>query len=450
MNKRIIKQIIIALITLGIFSLIGGGIYLVHRPEATCFDGVQNQGEEGIDCGGPCISCELKYDPPIFVSEDPIILINENNRIDVLFKLINLSEDWGAKHLSYKVIFKGDNEAKQEFIKSGFILPHETRYFLASNLVLGFQPTNVDIEIIKEEINWAQPPEGVNLDLGDPFISSSVKMVKPETISGMAYNVYTFTKTLVPGMKDAEVFNLQKVLSLDPTVYSAGEITGYYGKLTEAAVMKFQKKYGIRVTGEVGPQTRAKLHELYGPQGSQKFIYIFTLNLKKGDKGDEVLNLQKALLLDSTVSPIGSITGNFDSITEKALEDFQLKHGLSVTGEVDANTRAKLNEIFGNSQGSVQLPTDQFESYEASLEVKGDIFNETPYNWRQGEILVILCDKDKKPISVGMTVLEGIHSKQTQSFVIRWREELPEGITICEKPVININILEEENAFLMP
>ena len=49
-----------------------------------------------------------------------------------------------------------------------------------------------------------------------------------------------------------------------------------------------------------------------------------------------------------------------------------------------------------------------------------------------------------------MTVLEGIHSKQTQSFVIRWREELPEGITICEKPVININILEEENAFLMP
>ena len=106
-------------------------------------------------------------------------------------------------------------------------------------------------------------------------------MVKPETISGMAYNVYTFTKTLVPGMKDAEVFNLQKVLSLDPTVYSAGEITGYYGKLTEAAVMKFQKKYGIRVTGEVGPQTRAKLHELYGPQGSQKFIYIFTLNLKK-------------------------------------------------------------------------------------------------------------------------------------------------------------------------
>ena len=25
--------------------------------EATCFDGIQNQGEEGVDCGGPCPAC---------------------------------------------------------------------------------------------------------------------------------------------------------------------------------------------------------------------------------------------------------------------------------------------------------------------------------------------------------------------------------------------------------
>ena len=450
MNRRIIKQIVIALVTLGIFSLIGGGIYLARRPAATCFDGIQNQGEEGIDCGGPCISCDLKYNPPISLAEEPILLINENNKIDVLFKIKNLSEDWGAKSLFYKVIFTGANEEKQQFIKSGFILPHEVRYFLASNLVLGFQPVNAEVEIIKGDIIWEQPPSGINLGLGDPFIASSVRMIKPEPVPGMAYNVYTFTKTLVPGMKDAEVFNLQKVLSLDPSVYPEGEITGYYGKLTEAAVMRFQKKYGIRITGEVGPQTRAKLHELYGPEGSKKFTYTFTLNLKKGDKGDEVLNLQRALLLDSTVAPIGSITGYFDAITEKALEDFQLKHGLSVTGEVEAGTRAKLNELFSDSASLIQLPADQLEAYEASLEVKGDIFNETPYNWRKGEVIIILCDKNKKPISVGATVLENIYSKQTQAFVIRWRKPLPEGVTICEKAVININILNKENAFLTP
>jgi hypothetical protein len=29
-------------------------------PEPTCFDQVQNQGEEDIDCGGPCIPCTVE------------------------------------------------------------------------------------------------------------------------------------------------------------------------------------------------------------------------------------------------------------------------------------------------------------------------------------------------------------------------------------------------------
>ena len=447
MNKRLKKQIIIALIVLGIFSAIGGGIYLTHKPEPTCFDEIQNQKEEGIDCGGPCISCDLKYNPPLSLAAAPILLTNENGKIDVLFKIINRSEQWGAKSFSYKVIFTGANGEKQEFIKSGFILPHEVRYFLVSNLTTGFQPLTADVEIIKEDISWELPPSGIDLSLGDPLILSNVKIVKPEPISQMAYNVYTFTKTLEPGMEDAEVFNLQKVLSLDPSIYPEGQITGYYGKLTEAAVMRFQKKYGIRITGEVGDQTRAKLNELYGP-GSQALTYNFTLHLKKGDRGDEVLNLQKALMLDSTVAPLGSITGYFDDITEKALEDFQLKHGLSVTGEVDAETRAKLNELFSNSSRSAnQELTDELEPYEASLEVSGSIYNKTPFNWRKGDVVIVLCDSNKKPIAAGSTVLENIYSEQTVNFVIRCRDPLPENISVCER-VVNINILDTTNAFL--
>ncbi len=30
--------------------------------DPTCFDGIQNQGEEGIDCGGPCAPCEYTYE----------------------------------------------------------------------------------------------------------------------------------------------------------------------------------------------------------------------------------------------------------------------------------------------------------------------------------------------------------------------------------------------------
>ncbi len=36
------------------FLLIGGFYYWFNLPEPSCFDGIQNQGERGVDCGGPC------------------------------------------------------------------------------------------------------------------------------------------------------------------------------------------------------------------------------------------------------------------------------------------------------------------------------------------------------------------------------------------------------------
>lgn len=450
MNKRLRKQIIIALVFLGIFSVIGGEIYLTHRAAPTCFDNKRNQGEEGVDCGGPCILCELKYNPPLSLADSPVLLVNLNNKVDILFKITNSNLEWGAKEFFYKVTLIGNNNEKQEFIKSGFIFPHEIRYFIVPNIAVAFEPSRVDIEILPETIAWNKPLPGIDLNLGDPFIVTNTKMIKPQPIPEVDYNVYTFTKTLVLGMRDAEVFNLQKVLKLDPTIYPEGEVTGYFGKLTEAAVKRFQKKYGIRITGQVGPQTRAKLHELYGPSDREPFSYTFTSTLKKGSEGIEVVNLQRALKLDSTTSPLGPITGYFGEITEKAVKDFQKKYGIKVTGEVGPLTRDKLNELFSKpSQTTTELLTEQLEPFEATLEVKGDVYNSTSYNWRKGTIAVILCDDKRKPVSVGMTVLEDIYSGKSSQFVIQWHQKLPDNITICEK-ITNVNILDEENVFLTP
>jgi len=37
---------------------------LVVTPKATCFDGIQNQGEAGVDCGGPCQACSDIIEKP--------------------------------------------------------------------------------------------------------------------------------------------------------------------------------------------------------------------------------------------------------------------------------------------------------------------------------------------------------------------------------------------------
>jgi len=64
------------------------------------------------------------------------------------------------------------------------------------------------------------------------------------------------------GMTGDDVKLLQEILATDPEIYPEGLITGYYGKLTEQAVKRFQKKAGLDQAGVVGPKTFAKINEL--------------------------------------------------------------------------------------------------------------------------------------------------------------------------------------------
>ena len=59
----------------------------------------------------------------------------------------------------------------------------------------------------------------------------------------------------------ADVAALQTAL-MNEGLYS-GEITGGFYSQTFASVKQFQEKYSIDSTGFVGPDTRAKLNELY-------------------------------------------------------------------------------------------------------------------------------------------------------------------------------------------
>jgi hypothetical protein len=78
-------------------------------------------------------------------------------------------------------------------------------------------------------------------------------------------------RTISPGVSNSEVRKLQELLAKDPSLYPEGMVTGYYGKLTQKAVERFQKKYGIVSSGtpestgfgKVGPKTLAKLKEVF-------------------------------------------------------------------------------------------------------------------------------------------------------------------------------------------
>lgn len=81
----------------------------------------------------------------------------------------------------------------------------------------------------------------------------------------------TFKYDLYKGSKSEDVPKLQKVLNLDGStvvscsgVGASGNETDYFGPATEAAVIKFQKKYNISpANGYVGIETRDVLNKIY-------------------------------------------------------------------------------------------------------------------------------------------------------------------------------------------
>jgi hypothetical protein len=70
------------------------------------------------------------------------------------------------------------------------------------------------------------------------------------------------TRDLQVGSRGSDVSALQLFLAEDPSIYPQAMMTGYFGSLTRAAVVRFQARYGIPQVGRVGPQTRAKINSL--------------------------------------------------------------------------------------------------------------------------------------------------------------------------------------------
>ena len=99
-----------------------------------------------------------------------------------------------------------------------------------------------------------------------PFQDQSQPISTPivaEITESLTNIVPKFTQILEPGMEGNEVRELQKFLSQFRDIYPEGLVNGYYGPLTEAAVMRCQQKFGLPVTGKIGPKTIAALNDLW-------------------------------------------------------------------------------------------------------------------------------------------------------------------------------------------
>ncbi len=140
---------------------------------------------------------------------------------------------------------------------------------------------------------------------------------------------------LKPGMTHADVKILQKNLKT-LGYFKQKNLTNYYGTVTEDAVKKFQKDFKLEVDGIVGKETIKYI--------TTKIAQINLVKQKEELERETAATLQKNLKALGLYN--GDITSKIDDLTIEALKAFQEKENLGVTGTLDKETLAKLDDLF--------------------------------------------------------------------------------------------------------
>lgn len=144
------KQIIVVVIVVSVLALIGTGIYFKYiRHQPTCFDDIQNQKEEGIDCGGPCLSCERLTIKDI-KTEWMNFLLLKDNRYDLAARLNNPNPNFGLSSFEYtfKLYDKSGNLIKEQK-GINFILPGQTKYLIEGNVSVTQEVDKIELVLEK-------------------------------------------------------------------------------------------------------------------------------------------------------------------------------------------------------------------------------------------------------------------------------------------------------------
>ncbi len=196
MTYRSIKQLIFGIFYFLILAALGGVIYfLFFYQTPSCFDNRKNQGEIGIDCGGPCVSCEIKTAKPLEVIWAKAFKIT-NKQISVAAKIRNPNLAVGALNFNYKFDIYGPFGVKlRTFTGNSFIYPGEiNKYIIGAGIDLPSTEDITAVEFGNSDWQWVDKdqfikPEVVVRDLNSTFSKNKENFLE---IGGVARNISSY------------------------------------------------------------------------------------------------------------------------------------------------------------------------------------------------------------------------------------------------------------------
>jgi len=156
MSVRVFKQIFYGFIFLIIIIGLLTFFYFIFKPKPSCFDGKKNQGEEGIDCGGPCSQVCF---PPDFRNVEVLWtkLLDAKSQLILVAKIQNPNSDLASDSFDYKFNILSNGVVLKTIQGKSFIYAEEIKYieeFINKDSIINID--DLEIEFIIKNVNWVK------------------------------------------------------------------------------------------------------------------------------------------------------------------------------------------------------------------------------------------------------------------------------------------------------
>jgi hypothetical protein len=116
------RFIILLLVGIVIAAIIAAVFFTTLKKAPSCSDGIQNQNEVGIDCGGSCpYLCVAQEQPPTVLFTKA--LSYGGGRTDVIASIENKNTTAAAKNVPYRIILYGKGQVLVQEVNGTLDLP---------------------------------------------------------------------------------------------------------------------------------------------------------------------------------------------------------------------------------------------------------------------------------------------------------------------------------------
>lgn len=214
------KKIVYGVFYLFIFGLIFywlfGGL-IIKTP--TCSDGIQNQNETGIDCGGVCTKCEITELAPLKQVGDVRIFSLDSGKVILLAELLNSNQFFSSDKFLYSfVVYDVRNREIERVSGNDAIFALEKKFIFEPRISSLIEDIG-KIELVISDVSWKKAYEMLRPDV---VISSGVETKKTSQGVRVSGNIKNQSSVLASEVRitailydkyDIEVFPGQTIVS---------------------------------------------------------------------------------------------------------------------------------------------------------------------------------------------------------------------------------------------